>query len=228
MDHNRSSVGRTITQPAELMPSTTIFYVEGASSDTVLKLPLVSQLTSSALFAKIWTTPDVMKLRGGITLAEVALGDRLPQVLGKLTEQGWVLAIDGESKAVVLWAHARDAATCQEMYKKLLTVAQSDANSKSKELKQVTYREVDAFEANGTIVAGMADYLVVASKGELLKSLVDRWRDASGTVKTDGKPERFQELKRATNKSTDTPSVQVARAWLDVRQLRDSGLAKKL
>lgn len=214
--------------PREVMPATTLFYAEGSGSDTLLQLPIVKELTGSALFDKVWKSPEAMKLRGGITLAEVALGERLPEALGKLTARGWTLAFDGHTKGVVLWAHTRDAAACQEQVKKLLTIAQADAKSKGKEIKQISYRDVDAFEVNGAAIAGLAEHLVISNKGELLKTIVDRWRDPPADGDHAG--QRFQELSShpAASESSAKHAPSLARAWLDMQQLRESGLAKKM
>lgn len=226
---NAQSAAAPAPVPHELVPPTTVFYAIGAGSDTLLQLPLVKELTGTPLFDKLWKSPDAMKLRGGITLAEVALGDRLPVVLGKLTADGWGLAVDGQTKGVVLWAHTRDATVRQELFQKLLSIAQADAKSKKKEIKQTTYREVEAFEVNGAIVVGMANYLVISNNGDLLKGMIDRWREP--TAQRGQANEHFRELTPPDSESNSPnalPRQPLARAWLDVRQLRESGLVKNL
>lgn len=215
-------------KPTELMPATTVLYAEGTDSQTVLQLPLVENLVQSALFRELWKTPDAMKLRGGITLAEVALGERLPEALGKLTAQGWTVGVDGRSQGVVLWTHARDVATCEELYKKLLYIAENDAKSKGRELKQTTYREIDAYEVNGAVVARLEDYLVVCNKGELAKGLVDRWREPPAKTDTLAGNQRFQEFASQTTLDSSAKATRLARVWLDLQQIKDAGMAKKI
>lgn len=215
-------------KPTELMPSSTVFYAEGTDSQTVLQLPLVENLVQSALFRELWKTPDVMKLRGGITLAEVALGERLPEAVGKMTANGWSLGVDARSQGVVLWLHARDAATCAELYKKLLFIAENDAKSKGRELKQMTYRDVDAYEVNGAVLARLEDYLVICNKGELAKGLVDRWREPPAKTDTLSGNQRFRVFADQATLASKTKAIRLARAWLDLQQIHDAGMAKKI
>ncbi len=212
----------------ELLPATTVLYVEGLDSQSVLQLPLVDELIKSPLFRQLWNTPDAMKLRGGITLAEVALGERLPESLAKLTGQGWALALDRQTQGVVFWARTRDNATCEELYKKLLSIAEMDAKSKGRDVKQVAYREVNAYEVNGTVIARLDHCLAVSNKGEFVKSLVDRWREPSAPADTLAGNQRFADYARGASPQPSGESKRLAHAWLDIQQLHDAGLAKKL
>lgn len=214
-------------KPVELMPATTVFYAEGIDSPAVMQLPFVDNILKSSLFRQLWKTPEAMKLRGGITLAEVALGERLQDAVGKLTGQGWAVGIDRDTKGIVLWAHARDVATCEELYKKLVAIAENDAKSKGNELKHVSYRDVDAYEINKAIVARLEDYLVVTSQGELAKRLVDRWREPPAKADMLAANTRFQEF-ASQSLSAKNKSQPLARAWLDLQQLHEAGLANKL
>lgn len=220
-------------KPVDVLPSTTIVYVEGIHTQSVLDLPLIKSVTSTPLFAQLWKSPDAMKLRGGITLVELALGERLPETLGKLTSNGWSLAIDSHSQGVVLWTRSQDAATCNELYNKLLSIAQSDAKSKGHELKQVTYKDVDAYEVGGAIIGRLDDTLIVANKSELVKKLVDRWRDRPAKLDSLAANPRFQEFaKQLSNQALSQPTtdkqMEVARVWVDLKQVREAGLANKL
>ena len=215
-------------KPIELMPASTVFYAEGIDSPALMQLPFVENILQSSLFRQLWKTPDAMKLRGGITLAEVALGERLQDAVGKLTGQGWAVGIDSHSKGIVLWAHARDATTCDELYRKLIAVAENDAKSKGHELKHVSYRNVDAYEINKVIVARLEDYLVVTNQSELAKRLVDHWREAPAETDTLAGNKRFQDFARQATTETQGKAKQLARAWLDMQQLHEAGMAKKL
>ena len=220
-------------RPAELMPATTVFFAEGIPSDAVMQLPFVRNVTQSTLFRQLWNSPDAMKLRGGITLAEAALGERLPETLAKLTGKGWALGVDSHTNGIVLWAHARDTATCQELYKKLLSIAEADAKSKGRELKRATYRDAEAYDVNGSLVSRIDEYLIVSNKGELIKGLVDCWRDAPAKTQTLAGNPRFQNFQAAALETNATGEAgkstrPLARAWLDVQQLHEAGMAKKL
>ena len=214
-------------KPIELMPATTVFYAEGLDSPALMQLPFVENILQSSLFRQLWKSPDAMKLRGGITLAEVALGERLQDAIGKLTGQGWAIGIDRESKGIVVWAHARDTASCEELTRKLVAIAENDAKSKGHELKHVAYRDVEAYEIGQAIVARMDDYLVVTNQRQLAKLLIDRWREPPAKSDSLAANKRFQEFADPTP-TTDNKSKPLARAWLDLQQLHEAGLAKKL
>ncbi len=215
-------------KPTELLPASTVLYAEGVDASTIQELPFVQQIVQSSLFKELWKSPDAMKLRGGITLAEVALGERLPDALGKLTGRGWAVAIDSRTKGIALWTHARDTETCVEFYKKLVSIAEADAKSKGRQLKQITYRDVDAYEFNGAVVARLEDYLLVTNNNDLAKSLVDRWREPQAKGDTLAGNARFEKFAGQSLSNGNQQGTKLARAWLDVQQIHDAGLAKQL
>ena len=56
----------------KLLPSSTVIYLEGKSLESVLEHPFARMIQTTKAFKKLWRSPDVMKVRGGLTLFEFA------------------------------------------------------------------------------------------------------------------------------------------------------------
>ncbi|MCC6508975.1 MAG: hypothetical protein IT423_07700 [Pirellulaceae bacterium] len=216
---------------AKLLPPSTVVYVEGVGSRVLLDHPLTNSVVTSNLFKEIWRSPDVMKARGGITLVEVALGERLTTALDKATAGGWALAIDAQSKAIALLTHTRDREVTSQLYKKLFTLATNDAKNKGLSVKQETYRHIQAYEYNGVVVAGLDEWLLVSNKGELAKAIVDNQVTPSNKSLADQPAFATfiqQQGADATDRSEVLATSPLIRAWADLDKLRAAGAGKKV
>lgn len=212
--------------PASWLPDSTVVYAQSADAKTYAELPVVKQVIGSAVFQEVWRSPEVMKLRGGITLAELALGERLPQVIHKLSAHGIVVAIDAKSKGVVLMAHAQDATTSASLCKKLFDIANNDAKSKGNpgRAKSAVYRGMEGYQIDDAIIVTIDDWLCVSNKGELIKKIIDNKIDGAKATLWDSVA--FQSA--ANRRTVNEHLTLLAWTYFDVEQLRKAGVARDL
>jgi len=210
---------------AQLLPETTALYLELTGYEHLAGQPFSQRVITSEPFRQVWRSANVMKLRGGITLAEVALGERLTTVATKLTDQGAVIAADLGSKGVVFLGHARDSDTCQNVLQKLIDVARKDAANKGRAdtVRQRNYRGIDAYEINGVLAAAIEDWIVLTNQGELGKGIIDRSHDSQSPNLA--KRNTFMSARAAALPLEDK---RLAWGWVDVDLVRSKGGAKAL
>ncbi len=195
-----AAVGHKSPKPTELMPATTVFYAEGTDSQTLLQLPLFKMSSSRHSLRTLEDTRCHETARWHYA-GRSSAGRTITR--GNWQDDGWRLGCR------LRCAHARfyvvvASARCDDLRRaiqRLLSIAENDAKSKGRELKQMTYREVDAYEVNGAVLARLEDYLVVCNKGELAKSLVDRWREPPANSDALASNQRFQEFFQSSQSS---------------------------
>ena len=132
----------------KLLPDSTAVYVEAKSLESVLKHPFSKSLQGSDAFKKLWRSPDVMKLRGGLTLFEFAVGDKVELVIKSLTANGLHLAVDKKTEGVVLLACTESQKWLDEYLQKLVKIARADAKSKNQPdpIREAEYRGICGYE----------------------------------------------------------------------------------
>ena len=86
--------------PQMWLPEGTILFGRLDSSARWLEHPVVVGIQKTEAFKKLWRTPEALQLRGGITIAEFALGMKLDRLAQSLTTGGVYLAIDKDTKGV--------------------------------------------------------------------------------------------------------------------------------
>ncbi len=217
--------------PAVLFPETTVVWAEFDSLGDLLSHPIRNQIQSTATFKELWKSPEVVKLRGGITLAELALGDRLESVATKLTQGGVVLAIDAKTEGLVLISRTESSEWLSEYLGRLLKLARDDAKNKSQDdpVKQANYRGVDAYEFNDIIIAAIEDRLLLTNKSDLGKTIIDRWKDSKSDSNLASKKSFADERQsRKAEGSYASSTHEIGWLWVDVQALRDKGIAKEL
>jgi hypothetical protein len=207
----------------ELFPKTTAIYLEIDGAKEVLEHPFVRDLIDSKPFRAALRQPQIVKMRGGLTLAEFALGDNLPNLITKIGAKGISLAVDTETEGVVLLAHAADEKQLSALMDKMLTMAQEQAkkNGQSDPIKTKEYRGAYAYQVDKALVARFGEWLIVTNKQELGKSIVDRMVDKSDDHLSSN--ERFQQARQAKDANKVSDKERVAWAFVDVQTIRDSG-----
>ncbi len=209
---------------ASLIPNTAIAFVEFQSIEQLLDHPLRARIQDSPEFKKLWRSPEVLKMRGGITLAELALGDKLENIVRKLAGHGLVIAVDKQHEGIVLIARTESQEWLKDYMERLIKLARDDANSKDKKdpIKQGNYRGIDAYQTGGNVLAAVGEYLVVTNKGDLGKAVVDQYLDSIAANSIAQSPQLA-----AAVKAHDEGDA-FAWGFVDVRSIREAGMAKKV
>jgi len=213
----------------KLLPASTAVYVEAKSLESVLEHPFSKSLQESNAFKKLWRSPDVMKLRGGLTLFEFAVGDKVELVIKSLTANGLHLAVDKKTEGVVLVACTESQEWLDEYLQKLVKIARADAKSKNQPdpIREAEYRGIRGYEFQKMIVGSIGSMLIVTNKGELCKSVIDRHLDSKNDHLLSN-PLFQLAWKSKTEPSLPNATQQVAKAFVDLDTLRQVGVAKDL
>ena len=213
----------------KMLPATTAIYVEVKSLESVLEHPLSKTLQDSTAFKKLWRSPDVMKLRGGLVLFEFAIGDKVDSLAKNLTANGFHFAVDKTTEGAVLLACTESQEWIEEYLQKLVKLARADANSKNQPdpIREVEYRGIRGYEFQKAIVGSIGSILLVTNKKELGKSIIDRHLDS-----TDDHLLSNSLFQRAWTSNAQhelkNSEESIVKAFIDLDTLRNAGVAKDL
>ncbi len=216
-------------QPQKLLPGTTIAYLHVEPMARLIEHPLFNTVKSSDAFKRIWRSPEVMKMRGGITLFEFALGDKLESLVKNLTVGGVCFAVDKETQGAVVLASTESSEWAEEYLNKLVALARSDAKGKSlpDPIKEASYRGVRGYEFQNAIVARIGLVLMVTNKKELAKSIIDRHVDAMQDSLL-GNPLYVASVSAEAGVASSEPKMSMASGFIDLDAMRSAGVAKEL
>ena len=211
----------------KLLPETPAIYVESKSVESLLNHPFVKSLQSSTPFKKLLRSPEVKKLNAGLVFFEFAVGDKLETVLSSLTTNGVQLAVDAKSEGAVVFANTESQEWIEEYLQKLAKLARTDAKSKDQPdpIREADYRGIHGYEFQKLMIGNIGSILIVANKGELVKSIIDRHLDST-TDHLLNKP-LFQQAWNAPSQHLDSEPASV-KAFVDIDTLRQAGVAKEL
>ncbi len=188
-----------VRDASTLLPPTTSVYLEIQGTDALRNLELTKFVMSTPLYRELWSSPDVMKMRGGITLVELTIGERLPAILGRATARGIVVAIDNSTQGALLMLGTDSPAAATALRDKVFEAVQTDARSKGREerLKQSDYRGLPVYEYQGGIAAALGNWLIFGNKSELARQAADRYLDSSSDSLA-----KFDRFKQARQKKS--------------------------
>ncbi len=167
--------------PRSWMPETSVLYAEIAPAGLWLDHPMRGWLTSTDAFKTIWRSPEVLKARGGIFVAELAIGMKLEDIARELSEGGAYIVIDKRTDGMALLTKTSSAAWLKKYLDKLLEVARSDAKSKGQPdpVKSAEYRGVQGYQFQNVIFGSIDEWLLVTNRSPLAQAIIDRQQDAS-------------------------------------------------
>ena len=213
----------------KLLPSSTVIYLEGKSMESFLEHPFTKTIQSTTAFKKIWRSPEVLKLRGGLTLFEFAVGDKVESLARKLTANGFHFAFDKNTEGAVILASTESQEWVEEYLQKLAKIVRADAKSKGQPdpIQEAEYRGIRGYEFQKIVVGNIGSILIVTNKPELGKSIIDRHLDSTNDHLLD-RP-FFQ---NAWNSNSQPEHIDTqyrfARVFIDLDTLRQAGVAKDL
>lgn len=217
----------------KMLPSTTAIYVEVKSLESVLEHPLSKTLQDSTAFKKLWRSPDLMKLRGGLVLFEFAIGDKVDSLAKNLTANGFHFAVDKTTEGAVLLACTESQEWIEEYLQKLVKLTRADANSKNQPdpIREIEYRGIRGYEFQKIIAGSIGSILLVTNKKELGKSIIDRHLDSTDDHLLSNS--LFQRAwtsnaQHEPKNSEGSSEESIVKAFIDLDTLRDAGVAKDL
>lgn len=162
--------------PQMWLPEGTILFGRLDSSARWLEHPVVVGIQRTEAFKKLWRTPEALQLRGGITIAEFALGMKLDRLAESLTTGGAYIAIDKETKGIALLLSTEGEEWLTDYLEKGLGFLRKDAKSKGNPdpVKEATYREFRGYKIQNAVFAQAGEWLILSNEGETLKAILDR------------------------------------------------------
>lgn len=170
--------------PEGWLPEGTIVFGRIDASDRWLEHPVVASLKQSEAFKKLWRTPEALQLRGGITVAEFALGMKLDRLANSLSAQGIYFAIDKETKGIAVLLHTEGEAWLEDYIEKAIGFLRKDAKSKGNPdpVQEAVYREFRGYKIQNAVFAQVGEWLVLSNEGETLKAILDRNLDGGPSL----------------------------------------------
>ncbi len=213
----------------KMLPASTVIYVEVQSLESVIEHPFTKTLQGTPAFKKLWRSPNVMKLRGGLTLFEFAIGDKVDNLVKNLSANGFYLAVDKSTEGAVLLANTTSQEWIEDYLQKLVKLARADAKSKKQTdpIREADYRGIHGYEFQKMIVGNIGPILIVSNKGELGKSIIDCHLDSKDDSLLN-KPLFRQAWNEKGTEKPEGKSDRMARAFVDIEGLRQAGFAKDI
>ena len=162
--------------PRAWLPESTVLYAQIAPVSEWMEHPLREWLVETEAFKKIWRSPEVMKVRGGITVAEFAIGYKLDRLLRDLTEGGVYVAIDRETNGLVVLTKTKGEEWLAKYIDKALDYVRKDAKSKNQPepVQSAEYRGIKGYKLQNGVFAAIGPWLLITNQGDLAKAVIDR------------------------------------------------------
>lgn len=191
---------------------------------------LLTTLTEHPVWIKIKEQPQYTEAvsRPGYVMfqtirehIETQIGMNWREAFDTILGDGVTIAFEPDSEGLVALIRSRDAKNLQRTAKTLIELGRQDARSKGQEpLPEEKYRDITIYGKKGGRFAIAGRWLVIASKDDLGRTVLDTLLDGSDTSIVSN--EKFA----AAHESMDgAPTIW---SWFDIGTVRDAGLAKGL
>lgn len=218
------------SQVADVLPETVALYGETKSFGEIWNSPLRDKIIASDIFNKIWESPDVMNLRSGIRLAEVTLGEKIPEVLTRISSGGATIAVDRATRGVAIFLVGKDSASQTEFVTKVNKLAANLQGREESELPSQEYRGIKAYKLPQGGFAQLGKWIVIVNQGELGKAIIDRYLD--GPNESLSADSRFKDAQlqngNLSSASDSSSSSRLAWGYADIPALKEEGVGKEL
>ena len=123
------AAAREVNSAAELLPDTTVLYVEAAQIkedvSRVLNHPMRERIESLTVFQQQDVAENLVRLRAAISLFEAGMSMRLPVAIETIGHGGIFFAIDGDSSGIAILAKSKDAETADKLMDVVLSVVRT-------------------------------------------------------------------------------------------------------
>ncbi|RLS73190.1 MAG: hypothetical protein DWI00_10805 [Planctomycetota bacterium] len=216
-------------QASQLLPNTTVAYLEIAQPvtilNTVLDHPLSQRVQAMDVYKKAQMSEGFRGFLTGRKFFELQIGADWRPAIDALTARGIYAGYDAATQGAVLLVRGKDEATMENFRAKILEMTRLSGGEKG---EPVEYRELLIYRLEKGGAAVVRDWLIVTNKSELGKSVVDRLLDS-------GEGNASQDDAATLAGNTDFLAAQKTRgmeadAWgfVNLNAVREAGGAKKL
>lgn len=209
---------------SELLPQSIIACAEisdvGGVLETVLNHPLRAKLEAMPAYDGFITSGAPGQLQMGVRAFEASMGKPWQEALDTLTDRGVTVALDASDGGVAILVHSSDAELLERFRGFILALRQMQGAT----AKQGDYRGFMADLVGDDVkLVRMHDWLLVTNNSELGKSIIDQYLDR------DDETLASKETYLAARKNLEgSAEHRVATAFLDIKTLRDAGVAKDI
>ncbi len=207
----------------ELLPSSIIACAEisdlGGMLETVLSHPLRAKVEAIPAYGAFMQTGAPRKLLMGLRAFEASMGKPWQAALDKLTDRGITVALDASGGGAVVLIHSTDSELLESFRDFVLALQQLQGGT----AKRGDYRGFTADVLSDKLkMVRMHDWLLLTNNSELGKSIIDHYldRDSDTLAKNKTYAAASKDLE------SSTAEQRVVSAFLDVKRLRDAGVAK--
>ena len=173
---------------AELLPPTTLFYLEVERPRELINLvldhPLRKRLEQSPDYRRAFDTPQFKEFQAVVKAVEGRAGVSWREALETGTGGGLVVAVDAATQGVVVLARSTDPKVTEAVKDALFSLARDDAQAKGTPdpVREVDYRGLVAHRAGESIIATVGPWLVISNKPDLSQAIADNLLDARPTL----------------------------------------------
>ncbi len=210
---------------AELLPKTTIAYAEIGEPakiiESVMSHPLYAKVMALDVVKAAYEQKQYKDFLTGVKLFEAQIGMPWKEAITKTAGKGMVIAVDGQTKGVMLAITAEDEASQAKLLETLSNIARLDAALKGKEKPAPLgdYRGIQGYKLNGAIVGLLGKRLIICNNEEFAKKIVDAHLDhpSDSFAQSD--------LLKSAQKTT---SGAMGFGVVDVAKIREFGIAKQV
>ncbi len=190
---------------ARFFPATTIVYAEVDQPAELMKnalgseqiSQLVKEIQSIPATRKAMEGKDFQKFQFALKIVEARLGQKWPDALSTLSRNGISLGFDPVTNGVAILMQAEDADSLNKITSSLVEMVEQDAKSKGEDpsFERLDYREAKVFKADKFGFATLKNWLLIANKSDVGRSILDALIDDSqkGLAST----ENFQNASRS-------------------------------
>ncbi|TWU15990.1 hypothetical protein [Allorhodopirellula heiligendammensis] len=211
-------------EAAELLPRSIVACAEvsdlGAVLHTVMNHPLRAQLDAIPAYDVFMQSGAAGRLQMALRAFEASMGKPWQQALDTLTDRGVTLALDASDGGAAILIHSSDAELLERFRGFVLALRQMQGAT----AKQGDYRGFVADMVSDQLkMVRMHDWMLLTNNAELGKTIIDQYLDRNGEtlVSNTAYVAALRDFDAGEAKHC------VAVAFLDVKTLRDAGVANK-
>ena len=216
----------TAGDPAELLPPSTVFYLEltdpAGAVRAVQEHALWREIQELQVYQAAVNRPQFNQFQAAVSFIESRLGMDWEEALATLTEGGVALAFDAQTEGVALLMQARDAESLEKIKSTLMQVTRDEAQRKGEDdpYQTAEYRGVTAYRTKESGFTTVGDWFVAANKGELGKDLID--------ALLDGRTDSLASTNRFQTAHASADDGRQAWFYANIGAIRESGAAQEL
>jgi hypothetical protein len=176
---------------AELLPASTLVYVEisdpKALLSTTLDSPLRKQIEQSPQFLEAMARPGAKKLKEAVRFIENRAGVQWRPTLAQITGGGIALAFEPLTQGVVVLVKPDESKTADAVRDALISLARNDAatHGKPNPISTKTYRGLKAWHTGEVTVAHLGAWVMICNKKGLAQRVADRFLDGGDALASD-------------------------------------------